>query len=78
MEVERSLPQNAQKNMERGYTDFICNKSKKVPDPNVGYMVRLTILSLLLVPSTNPLLRSLATAFSTALISFSRPLTKLV
>ena len=30
-----------------------------------------------LTPSTNPLLRSLATAFSTALISFSRPVAKL-
>lgn len=38
------------------------------------YMVRFTILSLLLVLSTKPLLRSLATAFSTAAISFSNPL----
>lgn len=37
------------------------------------YMVRFIIFSLLFVPSTNPLDNGLATAFSTAGKSFSRP-----
>ena len=40
------------------------------------YIVRFTIFTLLFVPSTKALLKSLATAFSTAEISFSNPLAK--
>ena len=52
------------------YINFADNKCL----PQRPYMVRLTIFKRLLVPSTKPLLLSLATAFSTASISFSNPL----
>lgn len=46
---------------------------KAMPLP---YIVRLIILNLLLIPSTNPLLLDEATEFSTASISFASPFAK--
>lgn len=45
--------------------------------PHLPYMTRFIILVRLLIPSTNPLFKGLATAFSTASISRSRPFAKL-
>lgn len=54
------------------YISFAANKSL-LQRP---YIVRLTILSLLFVPSTNPFDNGLATEFSTAARSFSNPIEK--
>ena len=60
----------------RNYPGVSFSFARSSMIPHRPYIILLTIFSLLFVPSTKPLLRGDATAFSTASMSLSRPRAK--